>query len=411
MSDYNRDNIIYLLSKTGSIIEKYEAIAKETGVKFNIFEIVDISAKEVIICRFLHELLSPLGRHGQGIAYLKLFLNDCLVLSEFSDGEIENARIEREYLTETGRKIDLVINIGKIIIPIEVKIYADDGEEQCFDYYQLAKEAKLVYLTLDGRAPSEESAKGLTKFNDGYKEIKQISFADDILNWIERCLALPETIRKTPIREILIQFSSAIKKLSNQLEDRPKMELVNLLTGSSQNMRNAVEISDILNDCKAEMTIRLFKAFETEIDKCKLPGEDYVTSIKKYYRKRKETWPSINYHIANVKDSVDIWFRIEIGYGVIYAGLCVALNNESHEWQLNEAEEKQFDLMPEGEDWWSTKWGYMPDGCQSFNDAIYPNFRNHNDAFFRLFDEEHFNEFVKKSVAQINKMWEQWVLK
>jgi len=33
MFDYNRDNIIYLLSKIGSIIEKYEAIAKETGVK------------------------------------------------------------------------------------------------------------------------------------------------------------------------------------------------------------------------------------------------------------------------------------------------------------------------------------------------------------------------------------------
>ena|GEM_PF-4789638 len=98
MIDFNRDSVVHLLSKAGSIIEKYEAISRETGGNFNIFEIAGISTKETTICRVLHELLSPAGRHGQSGAYLEIFLQDCLGLT-FNKAEVE----KREYIVSMAQ--------------------------------------------------------------------------------------------------------------------------------------------------------------------------------------------------------------------------------------------------------------------------------------------------------------------
>lgn len=250
-----------LLVSTGSIIDKYSAIARETGRSFNIFEIARIEDKEVIICRILAELLDPKGRHGQGGAYLKLFMNGCLELGDMlSDAEVEVMQVTTERMTDKRRPIDLVIEGNGRFIPIEVKIYAADQSSQCSDYHVYARTrdvtAKIVYLTLFGDEPSEDS-----KGNLAEDDIVLISFDVHILGWLEKCLALPDTIRKTPIREILIQFISAIKKITNKLEDKPKMELVKLLSKSEQHMRNAKAIADTLEDCRHGIVTKFFAAF------------------------------------------------------------------------------------------------------------------------------------------------------
>ena len=40
---------------------------------YNIFNILDITEKEVIMCRFLADLLNPEGRHGCGTLFLRSF--------------------------------------------------------------------------------------------------------------------------------------------------------------------------------------------------------------------------------------------------------------------------------------------------------------------------------------------------
>ena len=122
---------------------------------------------------------------------------------------------------------------------------------------------QVVYLTPDGHAPSPSSAEGLTGKDGGYEEVKQISFADDILMWLKDCLSLPETIRKAPIREIITQFISAIERFTGKLEDRTKFEMVELLSASPQNMKNAKTIADSLPDCQADI-VRWFNAHYPE---------------------------------------------------------------------------------------------------------------------------------------------------
>ena len=122
-----------LLNNVKAISEKYEFLRRETGGDFNIFEIANISTKEVAICRVLHDLLSPNGSHHQGDKYLKLFVANVLKLDDYAENGLANAKVYREYMTTAGRRIDLVIKTEtpSRFIPIEVKIYADEQEKQC----------------------------------------------------------------------------------------------------------------------------------------------------------------------------------------------------------------------------------------------------------------------------------------
>jgi len=68
--------------------------------------------------------------------------------------------------------------------------------------------------------PSDYSANGLTD-----KQVTAISFSDDILNWLEKCLEQKETIKIAPIREVILQYMSAIRSFTNQMEDEKEMEI------------------------------------------------------------------------------------------------------------------------------------------------------------------------------------------
>lgn len=53
--------------------------------EYSIFNVLEIKAKEVVMCRFLADLLSPEGQHGCGILFLKSFLQDVLKEYRMSD--------------------------------------------------------------------------------------------------------------------------------------------------------------------------------------------------------------------------------------------------------------------------------------------------------------------------------------
>lgn len=51
---------------------------------FNIFKVLGIADKEVLICRLLGELLDPKGSHGLGAKPLSLFLERLRIADRFS---------------------------------------------------------------------------------------------------------------------------------------------------------------------------------------------------------------------------------------------------------------------------------------------------------------------------------------
>ena len=128
-------------------LESFNRRHEEKENVYNIFKVLGVSQKEVIMCRMLFDLLNPRGKHGQGHTFLKLFLKDVLGI-EFEECLLKEAKVYKEYLIpKSNKRIDIAISIGERFIPIEVKINARDQLSQCYDYYMFALEnMKDVFL-------------------------------------------------------------------------------------------------------------------------------------------------------------------------------------------------------------------------------------------------------------------------
>ena len=229
-----------LLNNVAELSKAREVIYRVTGEKFNIFSILNIGEREFFICKVLEELLSPSGSHCQGILFLRPFVKNVLGLN-IPDTELAGAKVYREYYTSQGRYIDIVIETVNYFIAIEVKITAKDLNRQCIDYYEEAKHrcadennAKIIYITPDGRKPSSESACG--------KEIC-VSFGKDIHEWLSSCLNFKEIEYAASVREIIRQFLMTIENFTGRAkESNTNMEVKELILSSPENLRAAFEL-------------------------------------------------------------------------------------------------------------------------------------------------------------------------
>lgn len=139
----------------------------------NMFQALHMEQNEVVMCRFLADLLDPKGWHGR-TDFLESFLKRFDIL-ELENAEKENLHFEKtcvmtEYVIDNGRRIDIVLQHPNFFIPIEAKINARDQEGQCYDYSFYTRSAKLVYLTKNGSDPSEWSRMPAGGTDGGRKE-------------------------------------------------------------------------------------------------------------------------------------------------------------------------------------------------------------------------------------------------
>lgn len=166
---------------------------KKSKHSFNIFSVLKIETKEVIICRLLRELLDPAGSHNMGHVALCWFVRDTLGVSDFSESEAKGSKVIAEDRIDNNRRVDIVIDAPKGVIPIEVKIWAGDEDAQLSDYYNYYEKGKkslytgkIYYLTPTGWEPSVKSRGRLEVGN----EIGLLSFGEDIKKWLNRYAAV-----------------------------------------------------------------------------------------------------------------------------------------------------------------------------------------------------------------------------
>ncbi len=240
------NNIINILNQVRIISQKIKEQRQENferGENFNIFNDLGFMSDEVHLhSMFLANLLSPKGSHGQRGKFLEAFLKmlqksfpaisaDSLEL----DTAIASVEVEKYIGRQTdseGDRIDIYLSDGKHSIIIENKIYAGDQYHQMLRYwnYGLAQKGDdtgksfvLIYLTLDGCSPSEESLGEDLNEND----IVYLSYKSDIRGWLERCVELAS---RTPlVRETINQYISTIDILTNNVMEDNK-ELLDILS-------------------------------------------------------------------------------------------------------------------------------------------------------------------------------------
>lgn len=252
------ENLIKLLESVDEIHKEIKVSRnkrRESGDMFNIFEILKAEHYEVSThSAILAELLNPKGSHGCTDLFLKSFL-EVLDQKEFFQNlcdvtiEVENSIGALDNNKEYGGRIDLIIHEKhNSAIIIENKIYADDQDKQLYRYCRYAqstyKKSIVLYLTLDGKTPSEKTTKG-----DDTKikvDPQSISYQYHIKRWIENCIE--KVYSKTNLQNSLKQYLQVINKLTNQdMNSISKEKLVELLS-SPENMNNALLIRDTIDD-------------------------------------------------------------------------------------------------------------------------------------------------------------------
>ena len=258
-----------LLTQVAALSAHYKKINSLTGENFNIFRILKLEASEVRLhSAFLASLLDRKGNHGQKDTFLKLFIkrfcfkqNSIDIASCKVDVE-KHAGFISEDRTEGGR-IDIIISdtSGNHII-IENKIYAGDQNHQLTRYYNHSPKADLLYLTLDGKLPSENSFGEL--INDTH--FKCYSYKTDILGWLEDCRK--EVAVYPVVRESITQYINLIKYLTNQTVNHTMQEELSQILLS--NLEASFTIADSLDQT---LDVLLEKDFTPKLEEvCKQLG-------------------------------------------------------------------------------------------------------------------------------------------
>ena len=276
-----------LLSQVETINRKNDELLKATGGKFNIFSLLKVDHYENTHSSIIAELLRPHGMHGLNDTFLKLFIQQIKQSLPDFEFAVENTSVIKEADTGNGR-IDILLDDGKgHAIIIENKIYANDQDEQLIRYntFALAKYFKsnyyLFYLTLLGRDPFNNSAKGITYIKISYKE--------HILNWLQKCI---EKAAQFPlVRETLIQYRNHIKILTKQdMNIKNSLEVANIIA-KRDNFQAALKIYENLELAKKNI---LNEMIEKITDEYKIEGnlKDITCIIfrKSYWQKESGIW-------------------------------------------------------------------------------------------------------------------------
>jgi len=240
-------NIDNLLKQVNLIAEKYEAVAKATGENFNVFQTLELQTKELSHSKIIAEFLNPQGSHGKGNTFLKSFLN-LIGIAEYQ--KFENATVETEKITKDGR-IDIAITGNQAAIIIENKIYAGDQEKQLARYRQSFPDAKIIYLTLDGHEPSDNST-------NGDKNTYDILLSyENIIEWLEQC---KEKSADFPyLRETIAQYINVLKFLTGQTRRKEmSKEIAEAVVKSPENVIAAFEIVASGNEIKRKIVLDRF---------------------------------------------------------------------------------------------------------------------------------------------------------
>lgn len=410
------------------IIGKIEIYNESSSEKYNIFKVLDVYDKEVMMCRVLADILNPRGYHNKGSIYLKSFLQDVLEMKCIEDNLLKETRVYKEYLIEEDRRIDIVIKNDKFFIPIEVKIHAGEQENQCYDYYMHAlkhdSNAKVVYLTKFGTSPSEYSTHMINESEKKFvpaNRIVCISFAEHIRIWLEKLIKNETGI----IKDIFSQYVEAIEEFTERPNKELLMKIADTLSFTENNLRTGLQIATSINQAKANIIYKVMEEIEKQmkplLGKYGLQKEEsfkwytYENNATEAFYTSNTTYPGINYVVNGIDIDKDIsmWLRIEIEH-CLFAGFCLFNNKMGCEFKTDEqpvdiankvkekAESYLDGNIADTGSWWIL-WKYMPTGTENrkIDFDLVPNFKSMNDSAICLADAEKRVEFAKKTVAMI----------
>lgn len=323
------ENYKIFLENLSLISRKYKII-NSTKETFNIFSILRNEYDEVNLhSKFISELLKD-KNHG------RKFIELLLPIIGVENINYKRVNIFSEYSVKDNGRIDIILKFfledSKKVVVIENKIYADDQYQQLKRYYDSMlmegykpEDIELVYLTLAGAEPSEDSIKGLSA---AIKEnIKIISYKDDIIAWIENCIK--EVAQVPIIRETLVQYESLLKKITGKGEKTMTEEMKNMILSNKDYLDMAYKLTDVLVKIKQDLQLKFWEKLEEKLNnslnlqlekRLESPNHHYSKNlIDKFYTGSKNNkYYGLMYFIKDLENKGKLYLRIEVNENLYY---------------------------------------------------------------------------------------------
>ena len=301
--------------------EKSKDYLYEDNSRFNLLSIIEKDRDEAHIhSKVIYSLLSQNWGKKDKETFLTLFLKEIGIGEEIIYNEKWEVSREKEYqLDEKKARPDFVIESQHYIYIIEMKIDADDQPEQLKNYKKIAeeekkrknkKEYKLFYLTLDGHNASKKSVGEEDSEEIKKVEYTNISFKEEILNWLGKCLDLVKG--KENKSACINQYIASINKILGEKNTKIKDNILK----SSEDIKNAITIYKKLNENLQKVLESFFEELNKKLEDIGskvIYNKNYINNYYCAYRLDTdvEDWPGIFIVLDEVK-SKSLYFVIKI---------------------------------------------------------------------------------------------------
>ncbi len=266
--------------------EKSKDYLYEDSSRFNLLSIIEKDRDEAHVhSKVIYNLLSQDWGKKDKETFLTLFLKEIGIEDEnIYDKNWEVTREKAFDLDTIKGRLDFEIKSKDCIYIIEMKIDAGDQPEQLIRYQEFAKEQhkkyKIFYLTLDGHNASKKSIGEEENLEENQKvEYINISFKEEILNWLGNCLKLVEG--KENKSACINQYIASINKILGEKNTKIKDNILK----SVKDIKTAITIYEKLN----ENLQKVLESFFEELN-------------KKLKNKLKDITPKPIYNESYIKD-------------------------------------------------------------------------------------------------------------
>ena len=385
MSDKHR----LLLAEARRLYDQHGAGRQEP---FNVFSVLRSESDEVNLhSRFLHALLNYRKPGEETRANLTDFLQHVGV----KDFESSDVQVERE-----RDNIDILVTNKDTqqAVVIENKIWAGDQPEQLRRYHddlqkQEYHKIHLLYLTLYGHAPSEDSVGNLKCAPI------PISYKYDLPPWLERCQK--RAYDEPGLRESVAQYLELVHKLTGTNFNEAYMKELTKLCLEGNNLILVHNLNEAMTDARVclleKLWVEIDCALNEEISDLPPKNEDgeYAANsvsnerIKCLVTNRRRAYHGLYYSFGSGVGSISV--EAGNGVGLIFGVRC----HKGHGDERSKLDEALRDLGGKPSEWWP--W-YQEDDLNLKNSSSH--------ELMRLLNQADRKEHAKGIAQRLKPIWD-----
>lgn len=382
----------YFVNKTLTAVEvitkKNEEMLQHSAQDYNIYKVMQIDKKELLIIRVISDLLNPNGSHRQGAIFLSYFLEQTFPTKHYSLDELKDAHVFKEYKINNEVQIDIFIVIGETRIPVVLKINQKDAVKPITEFvtYATGENPAILYITPYGTKPTFD-----LNLHNNENILICLSFETDLFEWLQFCVNYCHARDLSLIEGAIQQLLFSIESYTSH---QPKSYALNVskhLSSSSQQMKNALVIEENLTKIKVNKLFEVFQAIEAKV------GLPVIDSHPNYFKQQgilenyvdgKRDWlPGIYFHAGEV-DGIPLMLCVETNW-YLYAAFRLLKPNE----ELNQKAALQLAHLSKNVDFSGMYWEYLP-VTNKFETPMYANPTSNDQFYLALYDVEYLEAYT-----------------